>query len=171
VTGRAKAHLIAMLAVIIALSAIWWQFWALAILVFPVVALIYAVVTVARRVRARSRESAALVARADSQHQAVMRGDMDWGAFGWLPGGRPLPATVMQQGGWVIASWSAVVVTVMFAGLATCATAIKPQPLTPPAPLPPALTVTVEPPVSPAPAPIPFPQPPPPLPQITAPTF
>jgi hypothetical protein len=88
------------------------------------------VVRVMRSRQRRSEEMTAIAARADDQHQAVLRGDEEWGVFGQKPpmppGGtryapiRPSPSTPRKRGQkWVVAGCAIATGVVLFAAFIT----------------------------------------------------
>jgi Domain of unknown function (DUF4352)/Protein of unknown function (DUF2510) len=103
----------------------------IAIIAAIVAGLVMLVMLVTRSVQRRREEMAAIAARADDQHQAVLRGDDQWGVFGQQPPTPPPgwdsytpimapPSTTRKPDQkWVIAGCAIAAGVVLFAALIT----------------------------------------------------
>ncbi len=113
-----------------AIVAGWKAVVGVAIIVAVAAGLVGLVVLVVRSVRRRREEMAAIAARADDQHQAVLRGDDQWGVFGQKPLAppeqnsyppimTPLPPLRKPDQRWVIAGCAIASAVVVFGALIT----------------------------------------------------
>lgn len=114
-------------ALLVAIIADWKAVAGIAIIAAIVAGLVTPVMLVVRSAQRRREEMAAIAARADDQHQAVLRGDDQWGVFGqkppvefgedsdWSP-----PSTLSKPDRkWMIAGCGIAAAAVLFAALVT----------------------------------------------------
>lgn len=113
---------IGVLASLVLIVADWKAFLLLASLAAVVVGLTMLAMLAIRSVQRRRQEKAEIAARADDQHEAVLRGDDQWGVFGIRLPAQPTaesPATPGKSGRTSVVAGGAVVVGVLVFALMT----------------------------------------------------